>query len=102
MSKKDIPRKVKDCYCLLSRTRIYYLHQATNTRQRKGKTMRKKIELGIRSHCIARYHAMKEVFGEVRYKDFADGIKKSYAEYDIEEEVKHALFHVGARYDFVV
>ena len=64
--------------------------------------MDKKIELGIRSHCIARYYAMKEIIGEVRYKDFADGIKKSYAEYDVEEEVKHALFYVGARHDFVV
>ena len=64
--------------------------------------MDKKIELGIRSHCIARYHAMKEIIGEVRYKDFADGIKKSYEGYGVEDEVKHALFHVGARNDFVV
>ena len=64
--------------------------------------MNKSIELDIRSHCIARYHAMKGIIGEVRYKDFADGIKKSYAEYDVEEEVKHALFYVGSRHNFVV
>ena len=61
-----------------------------------------KIEYLIRSHCIARYHAMKEIFGEVRYKEWSDGIKKSYAGYDIDEEVKSAIFHVGARHDFVV
>ena len=64
--------------------------------------MNKKIELDIRAHCIARYYAMKEIIGEVRYKQWADGIKKAYADYDVEEEVKHALFYVGARHDFVV
>jgi len=64
--------------------------------------MNKSIELGIRSHCIARYHAMNEIIGEVRYKDFADGIKKSYAEYGVEEEVKAALFYVGSRHNFVI
>ena len=64
--------------------------------------MDKKIELSIRSHCIARYHATKEIIGEVRYKEWSEGIKKSYADYDVEEEVKHALFYVGSRHNFVV
>jgi len=65
-------------------------------------TMDKKIESAIRAHAICRYHAMKEIIGEVRYKDFADGIRKSYAEYDVKKEVESALFYVGSGHNFSV